>query len=203
MKEVGADEVPWRGGVRHPQRGDQNREGWETAKLGCGSVLSKFASRKHGTGKNHCSFSSLFSRWHHCFFFFCFHKEKISTDMQIPPISFISPFACSFSFFFFCFFFVLSLCFDSVSRKGWSGYVVKYFFFFFFLHSFIIRSRPFLRYLVRYYYYYCCYCYWYYYLLTPWEFFTSALADGLSPKFGWHQVSLSLQDSSQYSGRSQ
>ena len=35
------------------------------------------------------------------------------------------------------------------------------------------------------------------------EFFTSALADGLSLEFEWHQVSSSLQDSSQYSGRSQ
>ena len=35
------------------------------------------------------------------------------------------------------------------------------------------------------------------------EFFTSALADGLSLEFEWHQVSSSHQDSSQYSGRSQ
>ena len=35
------------------------------------------------------------------------------------------------------------------------------------------------------------------------EFFTSALADILSRKFEWQQVSSSLQDSSQYSGRSQ
>ena len=35
------------------------------------------------------------------------------------------------------------------------------------------------------------------------EFFTSALADGLSLEFEWQQVSSSLQDSSQYSGRSQ
>ena len=33
--------------------------------------------------------------------------------------------------------------------------------------------------------------------------FTSALADGLSLVFEWQQVSSSLQDSSQYSGRSQ
>ena len=32
------------------------------------------------------------------------------------------------------------------------------------------------------------------------EFFTSALADGLSLEFGWQQVSSSLQNSSQYSG---
>ena len=37
-------------------------------------------------------------------------------------------------------------------------------------------------------------------LLTPWEFFTSALADGLSLEFEVQQVSSSLQDSS---GRSQ
>ena len=35
------------------------------------------------------------------------------------------------------------------------------------------------------------------------EFFTSALADGLSQDFQWQQVSSSLQDSSQYSERSQ
>ena len=35
------------------------------------------------------------------------------------------------------------------------------------------------------------------------EFFTSALADGLSLEFECQQVSSSLQDSSQYSGRSQ
>ena len=37
---------------------------------------------------------------------------------------------------------------------------------------------------------------------TPWEFFTSALADGLSLEFE-RQVPSSLQDSSQYSGWSQ
>ena len=40
-------------------------------------------------------------------------------------------------------------------------------------------------------------------LFTPLEFFTSALADSLSLEFVWQQVSSSLQDSSQYSGRSQ
>ena len=35
-----------------------------------------------------------------------------------------------------------------------------------------------------------------------WEFFTPVLADGLSLEFEWQQVSSSLQDSSQYSGRS-
>ena len=35
------------------------------------------------------------------------------------------------------------------------------------------------------------------------EFFTSALADGVSPEFEWQQVSSSLQDSSQYSSCSQ
>ena len=35
------------------------------------------------------------------------------------------------------------------------------------------------------------------------EFFTSALADGLSLEIEWQQVSSSLQDSSQYSGRLQ
>ena len=40
-------------------------------------------------------------------------------------------------------------------------------------------------------------------LFTPSEFFTSVLADSLSLDFEWQQVSLSLRDSSQYSGRSQ
>ena len=38
---------------------------------------------------------------------------------------------------------------------------------------------------------------------TPREFFTTALADGLSLEFERQQVSSSLQDFSQYSGRSQ
>ena len=40
-------------------------------------------------------------------------------------------------------------------------------------------------------------------LFTPLEFFTSMLADGFSLEFEWQQVSSSLQDSSQYSFRSQ
>ena len=40
-------------------------------------------------------------------------------------------------------------------------------------------------------------------IITPWEFFTSALANGLSLEIEWQQVASSLQDSSQYSGRSQ
>ena len=39
-------------------------------------------------------------------------------------------------------------------------------------------------------------------LLLLLEFFTSALADSLSLEFEWQQVSSSLQNSSQYSGRS-
>ena len=39
--------------------------------------------------------------------------------------------------------------------------------------------------------------------LSHWEFFPSGLAVGLSLKFVWQQVSTSLPDSSQYSGRSQ
>ena len=35
------------------------------------------------------------------------------------------------------------------------------------------------------------------------EFLTSVLSDGFSLEFVWQQVSSSLQDSSQYSGRSQ
>ena len=35
------------------------------------------------------------------------------------------------------------------------------------------------------------------------EFFTSVLADGFSLEIEWQQVSSSLQDSSQYSGRPQ
>ena len=40
-------------------------------------------------------------------------------------------------------------------------------------------------------------------LFTPQEFFISVLADGFSQEFEWQQVSSSLQDSSQYSGRLQ
>ena len=40
-------------------------------------------------------------------------------------------------------------------------------------------------------------------LFTPLEFFTSVLTDGFSLEFEWQQVSSSLQDSPQYSGRSQ
>ena len=52
------------------------------------------------------------------------------------------------------------------------------------------------------------YIYMYFYtfiliLLLLLEFFTPALADGLSLKFEWPQVSSGLRDSSQYSGRSQ
>ena len=36
-------------------------------------------------------------------------------------------------------------------------------------------------------------------IYNPWEFFTSALVDGLSLEFEWQQVSSSLHDSSQYS----
>ena len=41
-----------------------------------------------------------------------------------------------------------------------------------------------------------------YIIITLWEFFTPALADGLSLESEWQQVSSNLQDSSQYSGRS-
>ena len=40
-------------------------------------------------------------------------------------------------------------------------------------------------------------------LFILWEFFSSALADGLSQKFEWHQLSSSLRDYSQYFGGSQ
>ena len=49
----------------------------------------------------------------------------------------------------------------------------------------------------------CYYYYYYYYYFTSWEFFISALADGLLLKFEWQLVSSSSQDSSKYSGRSQ
>ena len=39
-------------------------------------------------------------------------------------------------------------------------------------------------------------------ILFRWKFFTPALADEFSLEFEWQQVSSSLQDSSQYSGRS-
>ena len=44
---------------------------------------------------------------------------------------------------------------------------------------------------------------WCYYYFTPWEFFTSALADGFPVEFEWQQVSKNSQNSSQYSVRSQ
>ena len=40
-------------------------------------------------------------------------------------------------------------------------------------------------------------------IITPLEFFTSATSDGFSVEFEWQQVSSSLQDSSQDSGRPQ
>ena len=40
-------------------------------------------------------------------------------------------------------------------------------------------------------------------IIYSWEFFISVLADGFSLEFEWQQISSSLQDSSQYSGRSQ
>ena len=39
-------------------------------------------------------------------------------------------------------------------------------------------------------------------ILLLWEFFTPALADGLSLEFEWQQISASIWNSSQYSGRS-
>ena len=39
-------------------------------------------------------------------------------------------------------------------------------------------------------------------IITPLELFTSVLADGFSLEFEWQQVSSSLQDTSQHSGRS-
>ena len=44
---------------------------------------------------------------------------------------------------------------------------------------------------------------YYYFFYSLRVIFTSVLADGLSLEFEWQQVSLSLQDYSQYSGRSQ
>ena len=40
-------------------------------------------------------------------------------------------------------------------------------------------------------------------ILLFWEFFTPTFADGFPRESEWQQVSSSLQDSSQYSGRSQ
>ena len=40
-------------------------------------------------------------------------------------------------------------------------------------------------------------------IIISWEYFTSALFNGLSQEFEWQQVSSGPQDSSQYSGRSQ
>ena len=49
---------------------------------------------------------------------------------------------------------------------------------------------------------YICYFVTYYFFHSL-EFFTSTLPDAFSLEFEWQQVSLSLQDSCQYSGRSQ
>ena len=54
---------------------------------------------------------------------------------------------------------------------------------------------------VKYLYFYYYYCYYNYF--TPWEFFTPVLTNDLSLVSEWQQVSLGLQDSSQYSGQSQ
>ena len=40
-------------------------------------------------------------------------------------------------------------------------------------------------------------------IITPCEFYTPVLADGLSQESEWQQVSSGLQDSSQYSSQSQ
>ena len=58
-----------------------------------------------------------------------------------------------------------------------------------FILSFICLS-------ITYYYYY----YYHHNHFTPFKFFPSALAGGLSVESEWQQVSTSLQDSSQYSG---
>ena len=43
---------------------------------------------------------------------------------------------------------------------------------------------------------------WFIIILLFWEFFTPALADGFSLEFEWQQVSSSINNSTQYSGRS-
>ena len=45
--------------------------------------------------------------------------------------------------------------------------------------------------------------YYLFIIITLWDFFISALADGLLHEIEWQKVSSSLQDSSQYSGRYQ
>ena len=47
------------------------------------------------------------------------------------------------------------------------------------------------------------YSFYYHYYFIPWQFFTSVLADGFPQEFEWQQASSILQDSSQYSGKSQ
>ena len=65
--------------------------------------------------------------------------------------------------------------------------------------TFVFHSFSVLYTGLGYYYYY----HYFFFFFTPWEFFTSAVADGLPLEFEWLQVSSSLQDSSHYSGRSQ
>ena len=72
--------------------------------------------------------------------------------------------------------------------------------FFFFVPYYEVWSSG-RDYYCYYYYYFTHLEFFYYYYFTHLEFFTSALADGISLEFEWQQVSSSLQDSSQYSGR--
>ena len=70
-----------------------------------------------------------------------------------------------------------------------------FYFFFFFQFSSTVQSLISLFTFLQFYLYYN------YLFFISLEFFTSALAHGLSLEFEWQQISSSLQDSSQYSGR--
>ena len=80
------------------------------------------------------------------------------------------------------------------------SYLVVYFFFASLLHSLIMRLM--VSFLSPHNPTICC-ALSISLLLSLWDFFTPTLGDGFSVESEWQQVSLSLQDSSQYSERSQ
>ena len=67
----------------------------------------------------------------------------------------------------------------------------------------VFSSQAKSKYVISFYLIFTNYYNYYYYYYYSLEFFTSASADGLSLEIMWEQVSSSLQDSSQYSGRFQ
>ena len=91
----------------------------------------------------------------------------------------------------------------------WSNYYYYYYYstnfssFFFFKYFFIFEFNFFVALFFFFFFFLLLLLLLLLLLFIPQEFFTSAFADGLSPKFEWQQVSSSLQDTSQFYGRSQ